>query len=118
MFCPTCGKKIPEPVAFCPQCGGKLPKIEKMAVNPDELSAEEASAAARSGFDRGKPFLTTKGGGQVPPVNGVPVKQKPKVFAVVFAIAAIIIAAIIMFKGGGTLRNCIGSIIGAPECSD
>lgn len=120
MFCPSCRAKIPDNLAFCPLCGGKLPKVEKMNVNPDKTSLEQASNAAQSGFDTGKPFLT-KGEGQVPPVG--PAKGKPDNSPVGIIITGIVIALVIIFSlmgdGFGTTRNCVRSSSNSiPECSD
>jgi len=121
MFCPNCGRQIPDNFAFCPQCGSKIPQIEKMGGNPDNLNLEQASGAAKSGFDTGNPFLT-KSGSQVPPIQGAPVKNKPNLIGILFTIIALIVGGRLFFKTfleGGTIRNCIGSVLGnPPECSD
>ncbi|MDD5145695.1 MAG: hypothetical protein PHF44_02545 [Candidatus Pacebacteria bacterium] len=118
MICPSCKRPVPENFAFCPECGGKLPPVEKMNANPDAMTPEQASAAARSGFDTGKPFLT-RGATQVPPVQGAPVKKKANPIGTIISIIAVIIIGFISLRGFFTpVRNCIGSIDGAPECSD
>jgi hypothetical protein len=100
-------------IKFCPNCGVKLP--ETMGVDPDKLSLEDAAEAAKSGFDSGKPFLAKAKN------NTQPGQKKKAGFGTFLGITLIIIFAAflaIMFMKGGTVRNCIGSINGAPECSD
>ena len=75
--------------------------MNNKSTNPNEQSLEEASDSARSGFD-------TAG--------------KPKTFGILPIIGIIIIIAVIFYYLIGSMftpvRNCIGSISGAPECSD
>jgi hypothetical protein len=121
MFCPSCKAQIPDNLAFCPGCGGKLPKVEKMQGNPDKMNLQQASAAAQSGFDTGKP-LATQGGGNVPQVGPTKATQ-PASYPIGIIITGIVVALVIFFTmmggGSGKVRNCIRSALGSPpECSD
>ena len=112
MFCPTCGKSIPEDAAFCSNCGKGLPKIE---TTTDDASStlEQASRKASSGFDTKGPL----------PVSN---QKRNNAIVAIVTIAIVAIVGVIIYNqdngGGGlfgTTRNCIRSVLGnPPECSD
>jgi hypothetical protein len=98
---------------FCPNCGVKLP--ETTGTDPDKLNSETASEASKLGFDSGGPLLTME------KVGGDSTKKKKGgvgSFVGVVMVVILVTFLVVMFMKGGAVRNCIGSINGAPECSD
>ena len=48
MFCPKCGKKVPEGSAFCPSCGAKLAVSTKVDAGQETKEAPKAAAAPKA----------------------------------------------------------------------
>lgn len=48
MFCPKCGKKVPEGSAFCPSCGAKLAVSTKADAGQETKEAPKAAAAPKA----------------------------------------------------------------------
>lgn len=55
MFCPKCGKELPEGALFCTACGNKLKKAE-------ETSSFQVPAVNKAGYDQSQPLLMQEEG--------------------------------------------------------
>lgn len=57
MFCPKCGKEIPNQLKFCPKCGAAVSDAAKTAKSPAEQAAQKKSATAAKPPKKGKKVL-------------------------------------------------------------
>lgn len=115
MYCPNCGKPIPDDSVFCPECGARVDYVERSPMPPDSHSTPDPapapnsvppSPAPTSGTDSPNPYAA--------PQNGTPKKRKRHIARVIVPIvaAALVLAGLVT---AGMLTGWFGLLgAGAP----
>ncbi len=80
MYCPNCGKKIPEGANFCGACGTKLLKASQMQPDRPDQTEEDASPQETKGFAQS--------------ISGMFLRRKKAVFGVSVGVAACLVLAV------------------------
>lgn len=90
MFCPTCGKQVPDDSAFCPGCGSDLSAARQVTQQMPPAAQQPTSAAPP--FPQQSP--------QSVPTPGYPPQQKSHVGLIVGLVAAGIVVLLLFSLAG------------------
>ena len=101
MFCPKCGKQLPDSAAFCPACGTSI-SSEGRETTGDNAAAQQQSQPVAStvqgetsqGMSNAKP--------QINPVAASPRKKRP---IIPIAIAAVVVLVVVGFFASGAFGS-------------
>lgn len=123
MFCPTCGKPIPDDVSFCPQCGAAVRRAESAPNQAADGPNAPGTPSATPDPATSQQAVPTPGVPVPPPRRGIP---KAAVIGIAAVALVAIVAAVAAFALPGLFgpRDFVGTISvsapgerGAIECT-
>lgn len=101
MYCPNCGKPIPDDSVFCPECGARVDYVEESPTTPEPHPAPSPAPTPNdippsptpvAGADSPNPYIT--------PQNDTPRKHKRHIARVVVpVVAAVVVLAGLVTAG-------------------